>query len=116
MEAGRNPSTLSSFEGKSRMDNLLRCTISPGQFSCEFGVELYAYDGTGHGMFAFKENVDYDSEPGENERVPAWLHVKVLRYRDDVCLVLLPQKTFDFRDTIAVRADQLKHAVVCEPV
>ena len=90
------------------MNNWLKCTISPGQFTGEYAVRGNLFDGTEFSMFAEKEDLNFQSEPTEDNPVVGLIRIVPGPQKDDLLLVRLPQPTFENGQTISVKVSQIK--------
>ncbi|HEY8505428.1 MAG TPA: hypothetical protein VIL46_12670 [Gemmataceae bacterium] len=90
------------------MENWLKCTITPGQFPGELGVDGKQHDGTPFSFFAPKTAVRYDREPEGNKTVPGSVKVEVTDRRGDLILVRLPRQTFQGGLFVTVKENQLE--------
>lgn len=94
---------------------LLRCSISPGQFTGEFAVQGTLHDGTGFSLFAQDSDVEIPTAVSSGAPVAGWLRVDVIQEQGDLALVRLPQYTLENGRTITVRRDHLRRAKSRQP-
>lgn len=90
------------------MENLLECTISPGQFTGEFAVQGKMFDDTEFSLFAPREALQFSGEPSFDEPVQGFIHVRLRDVKNDLLLVSLPRPTFENGQTITVNKTQVK--------
>jgi len=93
------------------MEIWLDCTISPGQFTGEYAVRGNLFDGTEFSMFAEKEDLNFQSEPTEDNPVVGLIRIVPGPQKDDLLLVRLPQPTFENGQTITVKANQIREKI-----
>lgn len=99
------------------METWLRCTITPGQFSSEFGVSAGRSDGTGFSLFVPRSFVRVPREPSLDSPVEGFLRVTIWDTRGDLVLVRLPAQTFEGTHFVTVRAGQVEtQASIPNPV
>lgn len=84
----------------------LRCTVSEGQFSTEYGIAGREADGQPFSLFAPEEYVEPEREPTQGE-VPGWLRITVLKEVGDRVLIRLPRHTFENGMIISVPREDL---------
>lgn len=84
----------------------LKCTIFPGLFSTEYGVEGRRFDGRSFGLFALKEDVQVDPEPVDRG-VEGWLRVEKVEERNGLCLLLLPESTIESGRDVTVHCTEV---------
>lgn len=94
---------------------LLRCSISPGQFTAEFAVGGTLHDGTGFSLFAEDADVEMPTAVSSGTPVSGWLRVDVLHEHGDLVLSRLPQLTLENGRVVTVRRDQLRSAKCRQP-
>jgi hypothetical protein len=90
------------------MNQWLRCTVYPGQFSVEFAVVIRQFDGRDVSLFAPRELVQCAQQPEEDQGVPGWLQVRLVEQEGDLVLVHLPRSTLENGQYITVKADQVQ--------
>jgi hypothetical protein len=88
----------------------LRCEISLGQFSGEFGIHGKLHNNASFGLFASEEDLRFDGQPTENTSAEGWLRVVPLAEKGDLLLVGLPQPTLENGQIITVTKDQVRSA------
>jgi hypothetical protein len=89
------------------MHNWLKCTLSPGHFEGEFGVNGTQHNGTPFALFVPAAAVRLGHEPAVGKMVAGWVRVKVLDRKGELVLVRLPSQTFQSCPFATVTADQL---------
>lgn len=94
---------------------LLRCSISPGQFTGEFAVQGTLHDRTGFSLFAQDSDVEIPTVSSSDAPVGGWIRVDVIQEQGDLALVRLPQRTLENGRTITVRRDQLRRTNARQP-
>ena len=87
---------------------LLKCKISPGQFTNEYAVSGEMFDGEGFSLFACKEDLQCSEFPEGKTTVPGWIRVQILDEEEGLMLVRLPQRALENGDTVTVRRDQVQ--------
>lgn len=87
---------------------LLKCQISPGQFTGEYAVSAEMFDGEGFSLFASKEHIQCSELPQSGKTVPGLIGVDILDEDEGLMLVRLPQRALENGDTVTVRADQVQ--------
>ena len=91
------------------MENWLRCTITPGQFSeYEFAVDGQQSNGNGFSLFVPKEQVERDEEPTRSHAVEGWLPVEIWDQKEDRVLVRLPREAFGTGYFVTVKAADVR--------
>jgi hypothetical protein len=87
------------------MESLLRCTVTPGQFSDE-----YAISGGDFSLFAPKDSVELDREPSRDDPVEGWLRVEVVEPAngEGKVVVRLPSEAIEAGYFVIVGSDRLK--------
>lgn len=88
----------------------LRCSVTPGQFSNEYGVTGYQVDGKVFSLFSPKEFVKCDHPPQNEERVDGLVRVRIYSREGDQVIVQLPQESFERGHYVTVSADQVQTA------
>jgi hypothetical protein len=102
-------------EGTTMDMTLLRCSISPGQFTGEFAVAGTLHDNSGFSLFAQDSDVETPNVPTSTAPVTGWLRVDVIQEQGDLALVRLPQDTLENGRTVTVRREQLRPAKPRQP-
>jgi len=92
------------------MEEWLKCTITPGQFSGEYAVQGEMFDDTSFSLFAPKKDLKFSEEPTADKPVKGLIRIVQCAQKDDLLLVNLPRPTFENGRTITVKKEQLKKA------
>lgn len=90
------------------MEKWLECRISPGQFTGEYAIQGWLFDGTEFSMFAEEEHLRFEEKPSEDNPVVGCIRVVPGPKKGDILLVTLPQPTFENGQTISVKASQIR--------
>jgi hypothetical protein len=91
------------------MESWLQCTVTPGQFRGEAGVEGRQFDGSVFSLFAPDQAVDSEGNPpARGDSRAGWVRVDVISRQNDLVLVRLPRPTFQDGPFITVRPEQLQ--------
>jgi len=90
------------------MEAWLRCSISPGMFNGEVGVEGKQFDGAVFSLFAPEESVEHDTLQKESEPSAGWVKVEITEEKGDLALVKLPRHTLQNGAYITVRSEQIQ--------
>jgi hypothetical protein len=90
------------------MENWLKCTLVPGQFPGEYGVDGVQSNEKPFSLFVPANAVKFDKAPAKDKAVPGWVRVEVLDRKDDLLLVHLPRQTFQGGPFITVNVSQLE--------
>src|SRR5262245_29732245 len=89
------------------MEAWLSCTLSPGLFSHEFGVDGEQFDGKPFSLFVPANTVKYEQEPKKGGS-PGWVRVGIMQKEGPIVLVRLPRQTFQNGPFVTVKAEQLE--------
>jgi hypothetical protein len=95
---------------------LLKCKISPGQFTDEYAVSGEMFDGEGFSLFAYKEDLECSEFPEGKTTVPGLIRVQILDEEEGLMLVRLPQRALENGDTVTVRADHVQIVSETKPL
>jgi hypothetical protein len=90
------------------VEQLLICTITPGQFSDEFAVTGRQSNGTLFSLFAPEDSVRCDQRPVEGQSGAAELRVTLCRQAGELAVVRLPQQSLEGGYFVTVAVSLLK--------
>jgi hypothetical protein len=90
------------------MEQWLRCTITPGMFPGEVGVEALQFDGSPISLFAPEDSADWEEPLNKDRAVAGWLRVRVVERKGDHVLVRLPRECFLSSYYVTVKSEQLQ--------
>ena len=86
----------------------LPCTVTPGQFSCEYAVQGRTSSGLSFSLFAFEFDLELPHRRSDmNLPIAGQIRVQILETRDSLALVRLPQSTLENGDTVTVNRSDL---------
>lgn len=96
-------------------DAWLRCTITPGQFSCEYSVEAREFSGKGFSLFACDHDLKLPRvDPALSGRpVTGFIRVTVIKTDKSRAMVQLPQSTMENGDMVTVSLSDLQINANC---
>lgn len=94
-------------------DSWLRCTITPGQFSCEYAVEAVSHSGQGFSLFVCDHDLEMTGPIVSGVRTLGWMRVNILKTKKNLALVQLPQSTLENGDTVTVDCSLLRAGSEC---
>lgn len=86
----------------------LKCMVSQGQFSDEYGIKGELFNGTQFSMFAPKNSVSLAEIVADGKSVSGWLAVDAIDETEGKVLISLPRPAFEHGRVITVQKDQLK--------
>jgi hypothetical protein len=93
----------------------LNCTITPGQFSCEYAVEGVTHTGEGFSLFACDYDLEFRCAPAGAERINGFVRVEVIDEQGNLALIRLPQRTMENGETVTVNRRDLRYTPCAEP-
>jgi hypothetical protein len=90
------------------MENFLRCTLSPGQFTGEYAVSGKQSNQEGFSLFVSQDLVEFDNAFPDAYPVEGWLRVKIAERSGTDVLVCLPTRSLEGGQYVRVKSDQLR--------
>jgi hypothetical protein len=94
-----------SAQGRGNVDALLKCKVTPGQFSDELAVNCEKFS-----LFAPRSLVELtrDQQPSANHPAEAWLRVRLIDRSNGKALVRLPNEALEIGYLVWVDSQRVK--------